>query len=410
MNPFSRIPVFKRLDKVLPAFSGMIFFWAIFDGILIYISPLVFKSAGLSNSELGLVLGSSSLFGAAFDLLLSRIIRTPNYRRLYLAFFASCALVPLILWQAKTVPFFVFVMLLWGIYFDLLNFGNLDFVSRLEQEEKRTFYFGIITMFKAIGYIIAPILAGIAIAETINSNIFILMWVMLGIAFLFFIVMLFVSPRLAVEEDSIAEPKTLRGELSTWLKLGKIIWAPLIFTTLFCTYDAFFYTIGPLLAESYTNIQPYNGLIVTAYWIPAFLVSMYASRVANRFGKKRTAFLGLLFAAIPLCLFPLVNSPFVIMGLIFISGCASAFCIPAINSVYSDYISEAREYEEDIEGIGDFMTNMGFVLGPITAGLISDRLGYLGTFGFLGFFLIVAVLTLIKFTPRNIDIRRIYQK
>lgn len=410
MFPFSRLRQFTAEHNSILPLSGMILFWAIFDGILIYAAPIIFSRAGLSNTELGLVLGSSSLFGAAFDILISRFVRNPDYRKLYLAFFIACALVPLILWQAKTVPFFILVMLLWGIYFDFLNFGNLDFVSRFAHEKGRTLFFSIISFSKSAGYILAPMLAGLAIASLVDSTLFILMWVFLAIAFLFFVAFSAISRKDVTPVKHGYEQKGLVSEIRTWWRVGKILWSPLLFTTLFCLYDAFFYTLGPLLAESYHEIQPYNGLIVAAYWVPTFLVSLSAAGIAERWGKKRTAFIGLIFGAVPLLLFAPATSPWLVMLLIFISAIFSSLCIPAINAAYADYISEAREYEEDIEGVGDFMTNMGYVIGPAMAGIISDKIGYTGSFTVLGIVLIISVGLLLKLTPKHINIRRIYRR
>ncbi len=230
---------------------------------------------------------------------------------------------------------------------------------------------------------------------------------MLGVAFGFFIALSLAAPKFKQEPDS-ADVKTIVKELLTWDRLVKIIWAPLAFTALFCIYDSFFFTVGPLLAESYRDIQPFNGLIISAYSIPTLLTVMYAAKIANRFGKKKIAYLGLLLAAIPLCLFPLTNSPLLLTALIFISAIASSFCIPALSGLFTDYICEAREYEEDIEGISDFMTNVGYFIGPILAGLVADSIGYLNSFAILGVVIIIGVTLLLKFTPKNINIRRMY--
>jgi MFS family permease len=410
MPVFSRLRRFTKIDATFPTLSGMIFFWAIFDGILSYVSPIVFSNAGLTNTELGIVVGSSSLFGALFDILISRLVKNPHYRRLYLFFFIACAAVPLVLSQAKTIPFFVLVMALWGIYFDFVNFGNLDFVSRLRDPEQSTFLFGVIMVFKSIGYILAPIIAGLIISEErIDNGIYIFMWIVLGIAFLFYASLYVQSkrnPEILDEPNDPSEQKTLTYEFIEWGKLIRIIWSPLLFTLLFCAYDSFFMTVGPLLAESYKSIEPFNGLVVAAYWLPSLLVSMYTPKLTKRFGKKRTAYMSLFLAAVPLCLFGLVTSPFVAIGLIFISAIFSSFCVPAINSAYTDYINEAREFEEEIEGVGDFMDNWGYVIGPVVAGVISDQFGYTGSFAVLGIVVIIVMAVLMKITPNHIEVAK----
>lgn len=388
----------------------MIFFWAIFDGILIYLGPIIFSNAGLTNTQLGLLLGSSSIFGAGFDLVMAKLVRNPDFRKLYLGFFIACAFVPLILWQAKTIPFFLLVMLLWGLYFDFLNFGNLDFISRYARNSDHTLFYSIISFWKAGGYVIAPILAGLAIsASFVDPTIFIVMWGTLGLAFGFFLILMWVSRNRRIKFEKGSEPKGILNELKKWRKIAFVLWSPLSFTLLLCVYDAYFYTIGPLLAESLADLHPLNSLVVVAYWLPTFLVSLFAPRLVKRFGTQKTAYWGLFFAAIPLVVFGVTNSPWVIIGLIFVSAIFSTFSFPAINSAYVDFISQARIYEEDIQGVGDFMTNMGYVIGPILAGILADKWGYAGSFVVLGIMLLLVCGLLIKYTPRHINVLRVFK-
>src|SRR5476651_1631208 len=88
----------------------MLFFWSLFDGIGSYIAPLAITDDGLSKTMLGLVIGSSSFFGAIFDFLMSKYLRNTHFRRIYLLMFALCFTYPLILWHAKTIWIFLIAM------------------------------------------------------------------------------------------------------------------------------------------------------------------------------------------------------------------------------------------------------------------------------------------------------------
>ena len=79
------------VPPLLYAGGLMIFFWALFDGIVSYISPLLITHGGYSKTALGFLLGSSSVAGALFDYLLSRYLKNPHYRGVYLMMFAACA-------------------------------------------------------------------------------------------------------------------------------------------------------------------------------------------------------------------------------------------------------------------------------------------------------------------------------
>jgi MFS family permease len=79
--------------------------------------------------------------------------------------------------------------------------------------------------------------------------------------------------------------------------------------------------------------------------------------------------------------------------------------LPAINAAYADYISEAPQVEGEIEGLEDFAFNIGYVVGPISAGVLADILGMKGAFSILGAFGAALAFILLVVTPKNIVIR-----
>jgi len=62
------------------------------------------------------------------------------------------------------------------------------------------------------------------------------------------------------------------------------------------------------------------------------------------------------------------------------------------------------KYEKEIEGLEDFYTNLGFVIGPILAGVIADKMGNQTAFSVLGVFGAMMALLLFKITPRQINV------
>lgn len=107
---YSQIRNLGLNNKLLYMIATMLFFWAMFDGILGYLVPLVITQAGFSDTVMGIIFGSSSIVGGVFDFLLSKFLNNTHFRRLYLAMLAICALYPLILWQAKGIWMFLLAM------------------------------------------------------------------------------------------------------------------------------------------------------------------------------------------------------------------------------------------------------------------------------------------------------------
>ncbi len=52
----------------------MLFFFTLFDGTVSYTAPLAMSQIGLSKTMLGMIIGTSSIFGAIFDFVLSKML------------------------------------------------------------------------------------------------------------------------------------------------------------------------------------------------------------------------------------------------------------------------------------------------------------------------------------------------
>lgn len=182
-NLSQRFAIYRSKHSKLYVLGVMLFFWAIFDASFSYLVPVVITQSGYTRTFMGLVLGSSSLFGAGLDLLLSKFLHNTHFRRIYLVMFGLCFLCPALLW--KDNPLFVFVgaMAVWGFYYDLFNFGNIDFVSRKSAPKEHSHCFGVIWVFRALGYSIAPLLIGAVVSEVVDFKPYLLMWVFVARAF-----------------------------------------------------------------------------------------------------------------------------------------------------------------------------------------------------------------------------------
>src|SRR3989344_5787588 len=118
------VKTYGRRHQALYLLSLVILFWAVFDGITTYVTPLVLIEAGMSKTVMGLVYASSSVFGAAFDFLMCKVFKNSYYRRVFLVMFIFSALYLFSLATAKTLWLFMLAMLFWGVYYDLKNFRS----------------------------------------------------------------------------------------------------------------------------------------------------------------------------------------------------------------------------------------------------------------------------------------------
>jgi MFS family permease len=388
-------------------FSLVILFWTIFDSIMQYITPLLIEENGFSKSIIGFIIGTSSITGAFFDFIICKVFKNTNFRRVFLIMFAICFIYPFLLWQAKTIWFFLFVMAVWGIYYDLYGFGVFDFIGRYTKKNDHASSFGTIQIFRALGGILAPLIVGLVIVNNVNWRSFSLGWIFLTIGFVFFVILMLVMHKFRpVATDSVYTPrrKNLFIELHLWKKLGKLL-MPILFLTFYLFFiEAFFWTLAPLYTET-TNLGQFGGIFLAAYALPTLIVGWFVGFLTKHFGKKITAFSALLIGSLILTSFFLASNPIVSILIVLFASLFISMALPAINAAYADYISEAPQVEGEIEGLEDFAFNIGYVVGPISAGVLADILGMKGAFSILGAFGAALAFILLVVTPKNIVIR-----
>jgi len=396
----------KTVQKPIYFLCLMILFWSIYDGAMSFLAPIVITNSGLTATMMGIVIGTSSIAGALFDFFVCRVFKNTHYRKVFMIMFACCLIYPVILFKANTFAIYVLAMAIWGVYFDLKNIGNFDYVGRFTQKAKHSDSFGLVQVFLSLGYLIAPIMVGAIIAETLDWKPFALAWIFLVISILFFgLLILFTHKEPTVSVDERKERKrSTWSEAKLWGQIGKILFPVLLLTLFLNLIDAFFWTVGPLFAESMQGMEKFAGFFMTAYSLPALLVGWFVGYFTRKFGKRRTAALTLLIGSIIMSLIYFAHAPIMIMLTIFCASLFISMSWPAINGAYADYISEASIYEEEIAGLEDFYTNIGYVIGPMSAGFLADRLGNGGTFSVLGICGVILAFYLLLHSKKHINV------
>ncbi|MDE2589655.1 MAG: hypothetical protein KGL95_08330, partial [Patescibacteria group bacterium] len=262
MNPFTAVSLsnLKPSQKSFGTLCLLLFFWTLFEGSVEYIVPLKITQSGFSETFLGILIGSSSVFGALFDIYLSHYFTNTHFRRIFLLMFAMSFLFPLLLWKG-TLPYYLFAMIVWGIYFDLSHFGVYDFVGRKISPENHSKQFGVIEISKSLGFILSPLIIALTIQAAISWQPFVAMFIFLAIGLGFYFLLIAITNKDKQEymhERPIHRMHVLK-EMRLWKSLGSKLLPILLLTLLFHMFDSFIWTIGPILSESYKQLHPFNG-------------------------------------------------------------------------------------------------------------------------------------------------------
>lgn len=407
---FVHVRTYGFKHKPLYAISLLLLFFALFDGTLAYILPLIITDHGISRSHMGLILGSSSIAGASFDFILTRFLRNTNYRRLLFITLMLCGVYGLTLWIGGSVLMYLVAMFFWGLYSNLIAYSLFNFVSHEQKPEEHASSWGVLDIFKSLGHIIAPLIAGLTVSSVVGPQSFFIATFFLVISYMMYLLLLAVTKMKKIPDNQFAHGTVIsnrRSALSSWIFLGRFLFPVLLFNTLLATYDAFFWIMGPLVSESLSSVHPFGGMFLTLYFLPSLMVGWFIGPITKIFGKKRTGYIGFIAGSLVTCIMGVFGLSPILLILVFIASTFSAISWPAIKGAFSDYVADYPEYEKEIETLTDFSGNIGYIIGPITAGFFAQYLGGdLKSLSIFGFVAAVVTLVLLKVTPRNIIIPR----
>jgi len=257
-------------NKPLILFASFLFFWTLFDGMVSFFTPILITQKGFSVFTMGLIYSTSSIFGALFDILISKFFSNVTYKRFIYALLLLSFGFPLLLFNAYNAFLFIVAMAVWGIYYDLKMFGKFDFVAKKVGESERNSSFGLINVFEGLGYLIAPFIASFVLVLSISWYPLAFNYFFLSLASLLFFASLIslkgkgVKPSFTSKEN---KSRSFTKEFASWYKVFKKIKPLLILSLLLTILDAFYWTVGPLVIEHFNNVL-LGSLFLTCYMLP----------------------------------------------------------------------------------------------------------------------------------------------
>ena len=398
------IPKFKIKSKILSA-GLMVFFFVIFDGVLMYLAPIMITSSGISESIMGIIIGSSSIAGMFFDMLLCKTLKITHYRRMFLFMFILALLFPLFLFGGTTITFYFIAMVMWGFYYDFYNIGTIDFVERTANPENHVSNFGMLRSFEGSGYLLAPFLGSILLLFIQPGiKMFLLIIIPLIIAFIFYLTIAVHKTVVKKEYTNVVRktPISFFSEIGLWKKVWNVLFPILLLTLTINLIDAAIWTFGPIFSEyigKTNNIS--GGIFMTAYALPPLLVGWVVGKIAKKFGDTSTAQGAIAIGSFILIFVGFVKSPMFLIIFIFITSFFFAISWPSINAVYTEYIKKITKRRKEIETLQDLFTNIGDASGPIVGGYMAQYLGFEHSFIALGILGIITAMYLHRINPTN---------
>jgi MFS family permease len=147
----------------------------------------------------------------------------------------------------------------------------------------------------------------------------------------------------------------------------------------------------PLFATAALGAGPQAaGLALALYAGGTAAALTFSGRLADRWGRRPVAVLGLVATALPTAFFGLSGSEPVFLALSVAAGFGAGFLGPSLQATVADTIGSERSGGRPL-AVFQMASDVGSILGPLAAGALADGIGYGWAFAVSGACLLAAV-------------------
>jgi len=387
------------------SFAIIIMFITLGDALMAYTVPIYLDGVLHNTFLMGLVMAASSATGLLFDFLVSKKFRTKNYKYFMHTTFIFAILFPVaLLFLPPHLMFIVVAMAFWGIYFETKIYAEFHYIDRHVPKAEYSKSWGLVSVLNSSAYFFGSLIATMIISYSLKFT-FATALVLFGLTYLIFSLLAVKTNSTKptnFEESTGITNLSFRQTFRVWKTLLGKIWPLWVFNFVITLVDAAFWTVGIIFSEQMRGTHPAGGLIITAYMFPPIFMGFLLPKITARIGKKKTAFISALFAAVFVLLFGLASDVYLLIFFVFAGSVLLSIANPALYAVYEDYVSRLGKFNNDMIGLEQTASSVGYVVGPLLAGGIAATAGVQHTFVFTGVLLLITSLICLVVVPRKI--------
>ncbi len=384
---------------------GIIFFaLALFNAIISYIIPGIMLDSGLSESQMGLILSSSSVFGILLDFILNKYLKSTNYMRMIFYTIILMIVFPFTIIFSNAVWLYVLGMAIWALFSDLWNFAFHDFVSR---EAKIAFHvssFAFMSMFNDLGYVLGTLVSSTIEMYSDMNILYVLLGILLFATSMLGLIYTKKSKDINVKNIQ-KEDKLVTKDLKSLFLIIRKLSPLLILTILIFTIEAVTWTVTPVISRIAPKLEGWGGLILALTFIVGLIAYSLTEPITKRIGKKKTAVIAFILSSLILIPQGLVSSAFLYIFYSTLSAFIAGFFFPAIGGAFADYLSESKSYDNEIIVADSMSKNVAYIIGPVLGGVLMQFTNSTILFSYLGIFVTIIGVLIFITLPKNIDFR-----
>ena len=371
-------------------------------GIIAPILPLFARSFGVGYGAAGLLISAFAFTRLVFDLVAGPIVDRWGERLTATAGLVVVVASSILTGLAWNFPVAVIFRGAGGAGSSVMFAAVYSYLLKVVPKDRMARTLGAFFASFNVGFIAGGPLGGVIAHEFgLRSPLFVYAALCAGAALLFF--RLVRDP--TVTRQTVVEVATTEGDESmlsgTWRSVRELLFSR-TFVAIVVLNMAFFWVIAggydtlvPLFGQSGLHMSTVGIGAVLAVAVATELVLLYpAGTWADRFGRRALVIPALTWFAAAVALAGFAGSPLMFGVLLGLMGVGSGTVAVAPSAMLSDVAPERRS--GTAVGVFRFFGDIGFVFGPLVAGLSTSAFGFRAAFALMAAPLILALALLVR--------------
>lgn len=409
LMPFGR---HARVDRVT-LFLGPIFLIFLADATMAYTYPIITERLLLSNTLLGLIMGSSSVAGVICDLIFPGLLRGRGWGTQFLLGATLALLFPLAIHISTFFApalFAIFGAIIWGIYYEFLQFSQQGMVTEEEAPEKFTRTWGVVYAVLLVTTIIGPILGSLLLSRPIIEHTAVILVIQAAALLTGSIVIWFFKSKSMVDrtcngprcKSALADAASVIRCARTWGVFIRTVFPVILMGITVKLIEATYWTLGGLFGEEVGGAN-LGWLMLTCFEVALLAGALIIARIELKSEKKRLSQEALILGGIVLAGISFTQGhPFLFYAVVTFSSFALSFALPLNDAVYTDLIDRLKVGKLELTGLAKANSSIAYIVAPVLMGILADATNYYTVFSTLGVSATVIGIILLVITPRKL--------
>ncbi len=381
--------------KVLSESSAVVFFICTGIGAIWFVLPPLAESLVGNLTYVGILLAIPGLMSLLVDIPLGDLCDKADKKKILFWGLILLGLTWIYFGWIETTAQLLLFLIVFGILHTVAYIVTASYVMEASPTNLKSTYLGTYTSFMHVGFAVGALIAGYMAMDAIISNarviglLFALMCLIGALTSLTLKGGSIESFREGLS-DVVRKDGIFRKELSDYKSLGFTGFAVIALTLLFTVFDGVVWTLEPLLYQQFNLSTIQGGVILAAFIIPLIVFEAPAGYLADKYGKRMILALGLIIAGVATIRFSSSENFIGLTTYAFIATLGLSLAWPATEGILADHATDKKKGE--LVGVWRSSADLGYVIGPLTGGILAQYTSITTVFSIAGVVLVAASL------------------